>query len=42
MNFDSGAKEYVYTNPAGQQSTLRLEFSACGNFTVALNGQSVQ
>ncbi len=42
MNFDSGAKEYVYINPAGQKSTLRLEFSACGNFTVTLNGQSVQ
>jgi hypothetical protein len=42
MNFDSGAKEYVYTNPAGQTSTLRIEFSGCGQFSVTLNGQIVQ
>ncbi|GEM85225.1 hypothetical protein [Meiothermus hypogaeus] len=42
MNFDSGAKEYVYTNPASEKSTLRIEFSACGQFTVTLNGQTVQ
>lgn len=42
MNFDSGAKEYIYTNPANEKSTLRIEFSACGNFTVTLNGQTVQ
>jgi hypothetical protein len=42
MNFDNGAKEYVYTNPAGQTSTLRIEFSGCGQFSVTLNGQPVQ
>ncbi len=42
MNFDSGAKEFVYTNPANEKSTLRIEFSACGSFTVTLNGQTVQ
>ncbi|GIW25282.1 hypothetical protein [Meiothermus sp.] len=42
MNFDSGAKEFVYTNPANEKSTLRIEFSACGNFTVTLDGQTLQ
>ncbi len=42
MNFDSGAKEFVYTNPAGEKSTLRIEFSGCGQFSVTLNGQPVQ
>jgi hypothetical protein len=42
MNFDSGAKEFVYTNPAGQTSTLRIEFSGCGQFSVTLNGQIVE
>jgi len=42
LNFDSGAKEYVYTNPAGEKSTLRIEFSACGTFSVTFNGQPVQ
>jgi len=41
LNFDSGAKEYVYTNPAGQQSTLRIAFSGCGDFQVTFNGQPV-
>lgn len=41
MNFDSGAKEYVYTNPAGVKSTLRIAFSGCGQFSVTLNGQPV-
>lgn len=41
LNFDSGAKEYVYTNPAGQQSTLRIAFSDCGDFQVTFNGQPV-
>lgn len=41
LNFDSGAKEYVYTNPAGEQSTLRIEFSACGTYTVTFNKQAV-
>ncbi|ADD27069.1 MULTISPECIES: hypothetical protein [Meiothermus] len=42
MNFDSGAKVFVYTNPAGERSTLRIEFSGCGQFTVTLNGQPVE
>lgn len=42
MNFDSGAKVFVYTNPAGEKSTLRIEFSGCGQFSVTLNGQSIQ
>lgn len=42
MNFDSGAKEYVYTNPAGEKSTLRIAFSGCGQFSVTLNGQPVE
>jgi len=42
MNFDSGAKEFVYTNPAGQTSTLRIAFSGCGQFSVTLGGQPVQ
>lgn len=36
LNFDSGAKEYVYTNPQGQKSTLRLVFGGCGNITTTL------
>ncbi|PZA06127.1 MULTISPECIES: hypothetical protein [unclassified Meiothermus] len=39
LNFDSGAKVYTYTNPAGQQSTLRIAFSGCGDFQVTFNGQ---
>lgn len=42
MNFDSGAKEFVYINPAGEKSTLRIEFSGCGQFSVTLNGQPVE
>lgn len=42
MNFDSGAKEFVYTNPAGEKSTLRIAFSGCGQFSVTLNGQPVE
>lgn len=41
LNFDSGAKEFVYTNPAGEKSTLRIEFTACGTYTVTFNGQPV-
>lgn len=41
LNFDSGAKVYTYTNPAGQQSTLRIAFSGCGDFQVTFNGQPV-
>jgi hypothetical protein len=41
MNFDRGALEYVYTSPAGDKSTLRIEFTGCGQFTVTLNGQPV-
>jgi hypothetical protein len=36
LNFDSGAKEFVHTNPDGKKSTLRLEFSGCGNITTKL------
>lgn len=42
MNFDDGAEEFVYTNPVGEKSTLRIEFSGCGQFTVTLNGQPVE
>lgn len=42
MNFDSGAKEYVYTSPAGEKSTLRFAFSGCGQFSVTLNGAPVE
>lgn len=41
LNFDSGAKQYVYTNPAGAQSVLRIEFTACGTYTVTFNGSAV-
>lgn len=36
LNFDSGAKEYVYTNPEGKKSILRLAFSGCGSINTTL------
>ena len=40
--FDSGAAFYSYTNPGGKVSTLEIKFSACGSFTVTLDGQGLQ
>lgn len=42
LNFDDGAKVWVYTRPDGQQDTLRLEFTGCGQFTVTLNGGNME
>lgn len=42
LNYDSGAKVWVYTRPNGEQDTLRLEFTGCGEFTVTLNGGAVE
>lgn len=42
LNYDAGAKEWVYTRPSGEQDTLRLEFTGCGQFTVTLNGEAVE
>jgi hypothetical protein len=42
LNYDSGAKEWVYTRPSGEQDTLRIEFTGCGEFTVTFNGGAVE
>lgn len=40
--FDSGSAHYTYINPDSASSSLVISFTACGSYTVTLDGQAVQ